>query len=267
MHEPERTPVSSYRTSPSPLEHKKPLSFLLLGIDKRETDTGRADTIIVVTVNPNDKSTKMISIPRDTYAEIIGLQKKDKINHSYAFGGMDMVKVTVENLLQIPIDYTISINMEGFIDLVDTVNGVDIDNTLAFEMDNHLYKLGHIHLEGVQTLAYVRMRYQDPHGDFGRQERQKIVLRAIYEKLKTFNSVWNYKELLAVLGDHVRTNLTFDDMKTISSDYKDALSQVDSITLQKGNGQMLDNIWYFMLDVEELNQINIQLKNHLELTK
>ena len=265
MHEPLKIPVSAYREIPSPIKDKQPLSFLLLGVDEREDDTGRADTIIVVTVNPNENTTKMISIPRDTYTEIIGLEMMDKINHSYAFGGAKMATLTVENLLQIPIDYTISINMEGFIDLVDAIEGVEVENNLAFEMDDHLYKLGNIHVNGEQALAFVRMRYGDPNGDFGRQERQKIVLDAIVNKLKSFNSVWKYKELLAVAGDQVRTNLTFDEMKTISTDYTYSFSNVESLSFQNGNGEKLKNVWYYMLDNEELEDAQLQLRTHLEL--
>ena len=265
MHEPLKIPVSAYREIPSPIKDKHPLSFLLLGVDEREDDTGRADTIIVVTVNPNENTTKMISIPRDTYTEIIGLEMMDKINHSYAFGGAKMATLTVENLLQIPIDYTISINMEGFIDLVDAIEGVEVENNLAFEMDDHLYKLGNIHVNGEQALAFVRMRYGDPNGDFGRQERQKIVLDAIVNKLKSFNSVWKYKELLAVAGDQVRTNLTFDEMKTISTDYTYSFSNVESLSFQNGNGEKLKNVWYYMLDNEELEDAQLQLRTHLEL--
>jgi LCP family protein required for cell wall assembly len=262
---PLKIPVSTYREIPDPIKHKQPISFLLLGVDEREDDKGRADTMIVVTVNPNNNTTKMISIPRDSYTKIIGTEKEDKINHAYAFGGVEMSKATVENLLQIPIDYTISINMEGFIGLVDAVEGVEVENNLAFDVDQFTYELGPIHLQGEQALAFVRMRYDDPNGDFGRQERQKIVLDAIIDKLKSFNSVWKYKELLGLVGDHVRTNLTFDEMKTISKDYYEAINEVESLSFQKGQGQTLQQIWYYMLDAQELEAIQNQLKTHLEL--
>lgn len=265
MHEPLKFPESTFRSTPILIEEKPPLSFLLLGVDERENDRGRADTMIVVTVNPTDNTTKIISIPRDTYTTLIGLNKEDKINHSYAFGGVEMVKATVENLMQIPIDYTVSINMEGFIGLVDAVEGVDVENNLAFEVDDFNYQLGPIHLQGEQALAFVRMRYDDPNGDFGRQERQKIVLNAIFNKLKSFNSVWKYKELLAVAGDNVHTNLTFDEMKKIFKDYKEAFSHLESLSLQEGHGQISDGVWYYVLDTHELEKIQLQLQTHLEL--
>jgi len=267
MQEPLKIPVSSYREIPDPIKNERPISFLLLGIDERENDKGRTDTMIVVTVNPNKNTTKMISIPRDTYTKIIGFEIEDKINHAYAFGGIEMTKATVEDLLQIPIDYTISINMEGFIGLVDAVEGVDVENNLAFEVDDYMYELGSIHLQGEQALAFVRMRYDDPNGDFGRQERQKIVLDAVTNKLITLNSLWKYKELLGIVGENVRTNLSLDEMKTISKNYKDALKDVESLSFQEGQGQIMQQIWYYMLDSQELKEIQNQLQTHLELAK
>jgi LCP family protein required for cell wall assembly len=267
MQEPLKIPVSSYREIPDPIKNDRPISLLLLGIDERENDKGRTDTMIVVTVNPNKNTTKMISIPRDTYTKIIGFEKEDKINHAYAFGGIEMAKASVEDLLQIPIDYTISINMEGFIGLVDAVEGVDIENNLAFEVDDYMYELGSIHLQGEQALAFVRMRYDDPNGDFGRQERQKIVLDAVTNKLTTLNSLWKYKELLGIVGENVRTNLSLDEMKTVSKNYKDALKDVESLSFQEGQGQIMQQIWYYMLDSQELKEIQNQLQTHLELTK
>ena len=265
MQEPLKIPVSTYREIPDPIKNERPISFLLLGIDERENDKGRTDTMIVVTVNPNKNTTKMISIPRDTYTKIIGFETEDKINHAYAFGGVEMAKASIEDLLQIPIDFTISINMEGFVGLVDAVEGVDVENNLAFTVDDYMYDLGSIHLQGEQALAFVRMRHDDPNGDFGRQERQKIVLDAVANKLITFNSLWKYKELLGIVGENVRTNLSLDEMKTVSTNYKDALKDVESLSFQKGQGQIMQQIWYYMLDSQELKEIQNQLRTHLEL--
>ena len=80
---------------------KEPFSVLLLGVDERENDSGRSDTMIVMTVNPEKKTMKMLSIPRDTRTEIVGYNSVDKINHAYAFGGVPMAKATVEKFLDV----------------------------------------------------------------------------------------------------------------------------------------------------------------------
>ena len=103
MHEPvEREQPSVERTDIVEFDQQDPFSVLLLGVDEREDDRGRSDTMVVMTVNPETQSTKMVSIPRDTYTEIIGRGTTDKINHAYAFGGIEMSMNTTENLLDIP---------------------------------------------------------------------------------------------------------------------------------------------------------------------
>ncbi|WP_313892640.1 LCP family protein [Psychrobacillus sp.] len=265
IHEPEIRKVSELRTEKVELVEKEPFSLLLLGVDERENDVGRSDTIIVLTVNPTTNSTKMISIPRDTYTEIIGKAKLDKINHAYAFGGMDMSLLTVENLLGIPIDYVIQVNMESFLEIVDIVGGVTVENDLAFLVDDVEYKKGSIHLTGEQALGYVQMRMDDPLGDFGRQARQKQVLQAILREGASLNSLWNYKELLASLQQNIRTNMTFEQMVDIQKGYKNSLNQIDSLSFQKGEGKRIDGIWYYLMDENELSTVTKSLKEHLEL--
>ncbi|MBL3199286.1 LytR family transcriptional regulator, partial [Klebsiella pneumoniae] len=92
----------------------------------------RSDSLMLFTLNPKTKSMKITSIPRDSYTEIVGKGKKDKINHAYAFGGIDMAVKTVENFLNVPVDHYIEVNMAGFKDIVDAVGGVDINNDMDF---------------------------------------------------------------------------------------------------------------------------------------
>src|SRR5690606_38547965 len=100
IHEPvERT--TEKRKEQVSLKKNEPFSVLLLGVDERANDKGRSDSMIVVTVNPNVKSMKMLSIPRDTYVDIVGKGMKDKINHAYAYGDVEMALDTVEEFLDI----------------------------------------------------------------------------------------------------------------------------------------------------------------------
>ena len=120
----------------------EPVSILLLGADERGNDKGRSDSLMVITLNPKNNSMKTVSIPRDTYTEIVGKGKRDKINHAYAFGGVDMSVATVENFLNVPINYYIEVNMEGFKDIVDAVGGVDVNNDLEFSLEGSTSKKG-----------------------------------------------------------------------------------------------------------------------------
>ncbi|WP_155590684.1 LCP family protein [Lysinibacillus cavernae] len=265
IHESEIRPVSKLRTKEIELVKKQPFSLLLLGVDERKNDKGRSDTIIVITVNPTINSTKLISIPRDTYTEIKGKNKVDKINHAYAFGGMDMALHSVENLLNIPIDYVVQVNMEGFKEIVDIVGGVTVENGNAFQVDDFIYNEGMIHLDGKQALSYVRMRNDDPLGDFGRQARQKQVLQAVLQKGASVNSLMNYNDLLSSLKNNVRTNMTIDQMMDIQKGYKNTLNQIETLSFEKGEGKKIDGVWYNMMNEEELENVTAKLKEHLEL--
>ena len=132
MHQPIEREKSEKRTEEITLTKQDPFSVLVLGVDEREGDSGRSDTMIVLTVNPNQNSIKMLSIPRDTRTEIVGHGTTDKINHAYAFGREEMSIATVEHLLDIPIDYYVKVNMEGFQDIVDAVGGIQVNNNLDF---------------------------------------------------------------------------------------------------------------------------------------
>ncbi|MEZ0482139.1 LCP family protein [Planococcus sp. SSTMD024] len=262
MHEPiERDQPSVERTEVVEFEQQDPFSVLLLGVDEREDDRGRSDTMVVMTVNPETQSTKMVSIPRDTYTEIVGRGTMDKINHAYAFGGIEMSMDTTENLLDIPIDYVVQVNMEGFEDIVDAVDGVTVNNSLAF--DN--FPEGEIDLNGEQALDYVQMRKQDPRGDFGRQDRQKQVIQGIMRKGASINSLWNYKDIFDALGQNVRTNMKFDEMVDVQRNYQDAVTNVDQLIVEDGYGETINGIWYYMMDDAELGEIQSTLKEHMEL--
>ena len=211
MHEPIGRKISVMRDVEVIFKKQDPFSVLLLGVDEREGDGGRSDTIVVMTVNPTVQSTKMVSIPRDTYTEIIGRNAKDKINHAYAFGGTAMAVASVESLLDIPIDYIATINMEGFESIVDAVGGISIVNELGFNVDNYTFPASEIQLDGETALVYVRMRHEDPRGDFGRQDRQKKVIESVLRKGASLTGLMNYKSIFAALGDNVQTNMTFDE--------------------------------------------------------
>ncbi|OQP02170.1 LytR family transcriptional regulator [Geobacillus sp. 44C] len=245
-------------------KEKTPISILLIGVDERKGDRGRADSLIVMTVNPNKKSIEMVSIPRDTRTEIIGKGKKDKINHSYAFGGVEMTMATVEHFLDIPIDYYIKVNMESFRDIVDAVGGVTVNNPFAFTYEGVTFPKGEITLNGEKALKYSRMRKSDPRGDFGRQDRQKQIIEAIIQKGASFSSLTNYDEVLAAIGKNMKTNLTFDEMQEIQANYKEARHHIEQLHIT-GKGTTINGTYYLIVPEEERLAISNKLKEHLEL--
>ncbi len=264
MHEPLKREKSEKRLVPVKLEQKDPFSVLMLGVDEREGDRGRSDTIIVLAVNPNLSSVKMLSIPRDTRTEIIGKGTEDKINHAYAFGGVPMAMDTVENYLDIPIDYYMQINMEGFKDIVDAVGGVTVQNDLDFTVGDFKYPIGEVKLTGDEALSYARMRYEDPRGDFGRQMRQRQIIQAVIKEGYSLSSLTNYSDIFSALGQNIKTNLSFEQMMDIQKNYKNAASNIQQMEI-KSEGTKIDGIYYGIVAAEEKQRIQNELKIQLEL--
>ncbi len=264
IHSPlERTPEVA-RPANLSLSKKEPFSVLMLGVDERSGDRGRSDSIIVMTVNPKKESIDMLSIPRDTRVEIVGKGIDDKINHAYAFGGVEMSMNTVEKFLDIPIDYYIKMNMEGFKEIVDAVGGVDVKNDIDFSVGKKHFPEGQISLNGSDALAYARMRYDDPRGDFGRQMRQRQVIQGVINKGANISAIWKYDDVLDALGKNVETNLSLDEMMDIQKNYKGARHKIDQYQIE-GQGSKIDGIWYYLVPQEERERVQGVLKEHLNI--
>lgn len=258
--------VPDIRTEPVDITVKKePISALILGVDERDSDGGRSDTMIVLTVNPSLETTKMISIPRDTYTEIIGKGFKDKINHAYSFGGMEMSVKTVENLLNIPIDYVVKVNMESFVDIIDIIGGITVLNTFAFNYDGENFPTGELEMDGDKSLKYVRMRYDDPSGDFGRQNRQKQVIQGVIQESLSLNTIWNYKSIFKAIEKNIELNVVFEDFLRIRKNYGDSLKQIEQLYITNGSSMMKNQIYYYLPNESELQDIQQNLQEHMEI--
>jgi len=266
MYQPIDRDLSEKRKEEITLGKQDPFSVLVLGVDEREGDKGRSDTMIVMAVNPKLKTTKMVSIPRDTYTDIIGHGTIDKLNHAYAFGGIQMSLDSVENLLDIPIDYVMEVNMEGFQTIVNTVGGISVNNPFEFTQDSIHYAAGDITLDGKEALSYVRMRKGDPNGDFGRQNRQKQVIEGVLHEGTSIKSLLKYRSVFNALGDNVKTNMTFDEMVDVQKNYRNAVGKVEQLHFEKGEGKRMNGgIWYYIMDETELQEVTGIMKQHLEL--
>ena len=244
-------------------------SVLLLGIDNgaygRETEVGRSDTMLLVTVNPKQKKTTMISIPRDSYTEIIGYGTFDKINHAYAFGKEKFSINSVQNMLNIPIDYYITVDMNGLIGLVNAVGGIEVTPNLTFTYENESFTEGITrHVDGEAALRYARMRYDDTEGDTGRQKRQQYVIQKLVEKLLSLGSVTKYEEILKALENSVRTNFTVEKLFQIAQTHKEALQHFESDTIN-GDGAMIGGVYYFVIPEAEKIRVSNVIRKSLDL--
>ncbi len=260
-------PVSNGNSSNEKDDVVKPITVLLLGVDERLDNKGRSDTMIVLALNPKEKKTKMLSIPRDTLTTIEGYREADKINHAYAFGGAATTKKTVEQLLQIPIDYVITVNMEGFLAVIDAVDGVTVTNPFSFTYEGEKFEEGVLNLSGEEALGFVRMRYDDPAGDFGRQNRQKTIVKSLLEKLASPKSLLKLPTFKDIAESHVRMNIRLQEMPSLHKHYRDSFNNFESIQVTKGRGELRNKIYYYVLDPVELQDIRSELKSFIAIEK
>jgi len=264
----ERDQANEARETPLNLNKQEPFTVLLLGIDTGDlgrTDQGRSDALMVATVNPSDGQTTIVSIPRDTYVEIVGRDTEDKINHAYAFGGAAMSMDTVQKYLDIPIDHYVAINMSGIKELVDAVGGVEVNNDLKFTNEGNTFEIGKIKLNGEQASSYTRMRYDDPNGDYGRQARQRNVVAAVANKVLSLDGVSKYQEILNAMEGNMKTNMDFSTMQKIALDYRSAFGKIEQVQMQ-GDGFMQDGISYQRVSDDELARVQKILKDQLGTT-
>ena len=202
---------------------------MLLGIDNgaygRTEEDGRSDTMLLLTINPTTKKSQLLSLPRDTYTEIVGTGGYDKLNHAYAYGKAPMVINSVEKLLDTTIDFYVQINMEGLMEFVDAVGGIEVTSPLTFTYEERTFIQGKTEtLDGESALRFARMRYDDPEGDYGRQKRQRIVIEKLVEKLMSFSSVANFEQLMNEIKKNVKTDLPIGQVMALKNTYGPAVT-------------------------------------------
>ncbi len=207
-----------------PIESSQdPVTVLLLGRDSRdaEQERGRADTIMVLHINPEEKRGSLLSIPRDTLIEIPG-HGEDKINAAYAYGGEELMIKTVSSLLDADINHYVTIDFNGFVELIDALEGVDIvvDRPLEDPNSGANFSPGEHHLTGEQALAYTRSRSTEL-GDIGRIQRQQQLFRALVDQKLNLSYMSNIPYYFKILIDNTRTDL---DILTIMEYSKSVLS-------------------------------------------
>lgn len=199
-------------------EVKKGESFnvYISGIDTYGdlSTVSRSDVNLIVSVNPKEGKILITTIPRDTYVNIAGLgdYANDKLTHAGLFGVDTSIK-TLENFLDINIDYYAKVNFTTLTQLIDLLNGVDVENPVAFEANGGKYfPQGTIHMDGEMALAYSRERYHLAEGDFDRGKNQVRVMTGIIRKLLSTETLLNFNSIAEVALNSVNTNMPYDKM-------------------------------------------------------
>lgn len=248
-----------------------PVTILLLGVDDYvKEDKGRSDAILLLTINPGTKEIALLSIPRDTRAYIPDIGEKNKINHAYAYNGIDGTIETVQELLDVPVDYYIKTGVNGFQDVVDEIGGIKVDVPFDFtqvDLKNKkiYFKEGPMELDGREALAFVQMRKKDPEGDFGRQKRQQEALRAISDRAISINSLSKADDIIKTAGENVETNISLSELMGLRNFYKEIQDRSFTTLKLEGQDERIDGAYYFMPDEGSLFEIESELKRILEI--
>lgn len=202
-------------------------NIALLGIDSRADDYGlgnRSDCIIIASLNQKTKDIKLISVYRDTYMQVEekGKEKLDKVTHAYSFGGAQNALKALNTNLDMNITEYVTVNFDAVIATVDAIDGVTIDidsselNYINKYIDatsqssgvksSHITKTGKQTLDGVQAVAYSRIRYTAG-GDYKRTERMRTVIEAMLSKAKSLN-IGQLNKLVDTILPRVSTNIS-----------------------------------------------------------
>lgn len=254
---------------------KDNVSILFIGVDESEMrnqgdSNSRSDALLVATLNNREKSVKLVSIPRDSYVYVPDRGRNDKITHAHAFGGTRGTIDTVEGTLDIPIDYYVKMNFNAFIDVVDALGGIDVEVPYDYleldENDNRTIQLvkGMQHLDGQHALALARTRKLD--SDVERGKRQQMILQAILKESTSLKSIAKYGDLIDAIGNNMKTNMTFNEMKSFLAYLKGGIPEVEMITLA-GKDDWSKGPYYWVLDEEHLDEVRSELQAHLRVSK
>ena len=249
-------------------------TIVLYGTDSRDLEDGynnaRSDSIIIASINPNNKSIALVSIPRDTYVSIDG-HGKTKINHAFAYGKEQLSMKTINQNFGLSLSEYITIDFSGLVSVIDKAGGVDIEITEA-EMEfinksidytakysggdaTKLTTYGNVHLNGTQALTHCRNRYVG--NDFKRAERQRIVLEALFNKI-TDKSLTEINSLLDEFLPCIKTNINVSDYtKFIPSvlaskeEYRKNFISEQVPALSYSGDQYISGVYYFVGDLSK----------------
>ncbi len=248
------------------------LTFLVLGVDRRESDTGRSDTLLLATVDPERKELSILSIPRDTRVKIEGYGY-DKINHAYAYGGHELSRSTVEDLIGAGVDHYVLIDTHAFERIIDALGGIDL------EVEKNMYyedpwdddgglvidiTKGQQHLDGEKAIQYVR--YRDAEGDIGRISRQQKFMRAVFDKVSSPGILIKLPGIVKEVSTAVESDLSIGQMISLLGMVKDVRENGVQTTMAPGRPAYIDEVSYWLPDIQELRQI-LATALHVEMSE
>lgn len=257
-------------------DFNKVINVALFGTDSRDSgnmEAGRADTIMVASINPVKKSIKLISIPRDTYVEVPGYGKT-KINHSYSYGAEQLAVKTINSNFGLNITDYATIDFSGLIHIINNLGGVTVEITdaekdyinnrskEAYDITGNAYerltKSGKVELSGEQALTHSRNRTIG--NDFVRASRQRDVLEALLDRISSIG----INEILSLSDDflkEIKTNVNINEylgvlasMASNVGEYTGNIISKQIPSTEYSSDRMIKGVYYFVSDLEKAKQ-------------
>lgn len=263
------------------LKNEKSMNIALFGLDRRsKEEKSRADSIMVANINFETKTINLVSILRDTLVDIKG-HGKDKLNHSYAYGGPELSMETINSNFDLDINKYVSVDFFSLAKVIDIIGGVDIDlkDYEANQINQNLNEINNIEklpaetdyiqgsglktLNGRQAVAYCRIR-KVGNGDYERTQRQRNVLKAILAKYEKLDSGKRFEVSMEMISQ-VTTNIPINDIKELQSKIlndKDFTINQHMIPFEGSfETEIIDKKWVIDANMQEnIKQIHEYLK-------
>lgn len=248
---------------------KDKIIVMIMGVDEREGDVGRSDTLMIATLDPKKKKAALLSIPRDTRVKIRG-HGFDKINAAYAYGGHALTQDTVEDLIGVHMEHHILINIKSFKKIIDAIGGVDInvekrmyyedvwddDGGLLIDLQPGLQ-----HMDGDTAITYVR--YRDEEGDIGRIRRQQKFMQAVMDKITSPSIIPRIPSIIKEVVGSVQTDLSVKQLIEFATSLKDAQKSGLQAEMLPGKPMYIDGVSYWIPD---LGRLRTTVANTLDTT-
>ncbi len=243
--------------APTPKEN---LNILLVGVDSGKfknnsyrADAGRTDTIMIFSINRESKKVSLLSVPRDTYVDIPG-RGMDKVNHAYAFGGVDLSIKTLTQFLGVPIHHYVKVDYQTFVKIVDGLGGVTVDVTedvTSYSDGKVKVPKGAQKLDGQTAFEYVQIRQ----GDITRVERQQKFVKTLAGQALSISSIPKIPGILNNIAPNIRTDMSPKEMLDLALEIRsmDAGNMTNKIV--PGRADMIKGVSYWLPDESGTKEI------------
>lgn len=253
---------------------KEPFIIYVSGIDVYGdiSQTSRSDVNIIAVVNPNTKKVLLVSAPRDSYVELpIERGAYDKLTHAGNYG-VETSMQTLANLYDVDINYYLRVNFTGFMNIVDALGGITIENEESFvSNDGYYFEEGTLQLDGLHALHYARERKAFALGDVQRGINQMKVIKAMASKAISPTLLTNYSSIMESIADCMQTNMAMDDISSlVKMQLKNNSSWDISTAYLEGQSEYRTTYSYpdwesdvYLIDQDSLADVKLQIQEVL----